>query len=158
MEAGVQPEAALKTLNAALALRSEETGSFATMDLLTLDLRSGDGALYKFGAAPTYIKKGGKVCRITGHALPVGLRDAPTSPDVTKFRLETGSFTVMVSDGVADALGDEWLQDLLAGWDGTDPQLLAALVMREAVKRGRLADDCGVQVLYLDPEAETRQV
>lgn len=158
LEAGVQPEAALKTLNAALALRSEETGSFATMDLLTLDLRSGDGALYKFGAAPTYIKKGGKVRRITGHALPVGLRDAPASPDVTKFRLETGSFTVMVSDGVADALGDEWLQDLLAGWDGTDPQLLAALVMREAVKRGRLADDCGVQVLYLDPEAETRQV
>lgn len=151
LEAGIQPEAALKTLNSALALRGEETGSFATMDLLTLKLRSGDGALYKFGAAPTYIKKGGKVRRITGHALPVGLRESPGTPDVTKLSLEPGSFTVMVSDGVADALGDEWLQDLLAGWDGTDPQLLAALVLREAVKRGRLADDCGVQALYLDP-------
>ena len=36
--------------------------------------------------------------------------------------------------------------------------MLAALVLREAVTRGRLADDCGVQVLYLDPETETRQV
>ena len=159
LEAGVQPEAALKTLNAALALRSEETGSFATIDLLTVSLRGGDGALYKFGAAPTYVKKGGTVRRITGHALPVGLRDAPAAPDVTKLKLEPGSFAVMISDGVADALGDDWLQDLLAGWDGRDPQLLAGLVMREAVKRGRLEDDCGVQVLYLEPETtEVRQV
>ena len=35
LEAGIQPEAALKTLNSALALRGEETGSFATIDLLT---------------------------------------------------------------------------------------------------------------------------
>jgi stage II sporulation protein E len=78
---------------------------------------------------------------------------------VTKLQLEPGSFTVMVSDGVADALGDEWLQDLLAGWEGTDPQQLAGLVMQEAAKRGHLADDCAVQTLYLDPAApERRQV
>ncbi len=151
LEAGVQPEAALKTLNAALSLRSEDTGSFSTIDLLTVRLRSGEAALYKFGAAPTYIKKNGAVRRITGHALPIGLRAAPAAPDVTALRLEPGTFTVMVSDGVADALGDEWLQNLLAGWDGTDPQTLAGLVAQEAERRGGLADDCGVQALYLDP-------
>ena len=152
LEAGIEPESALKTLNAALALRSEETGSFATIDLLTVSLRGSDAALYKYGAAPTYVKKGGSVRRITGHALPVGLRESPAAPDVTRLCLESGSFTVMVSDGVADALGDEWLQNLLAGWDGKDPQALAGLVLQEAVKRGRLEDDCGVQVLYL-PQA-----
>jgi stage II sporulation protein E len=159
LEAGVQPEAAMKTLNAALALRSEETGSFATIDLLTVSLQRGEGALYKYGAAPTYLKKSGSVRRITGNALPAGLRTSPAAPDVTKLQLEPGSFTVMVSDGVADALGDEWLQDLLAGWEGTDPQQLAGLVMQEAAKRGHLADDCAVQTLYLDPAApERRQV
>lgn len=152
----MEPSAALKTLNAALALRSQETGSFATIDLLTVELGDGDAALYKYGAAPTYVKKGGSVRRITGHALPAGLRDTPGTPDVTRLRLERGSFTVMVSDGVADALEDDWLQDLLAGWEGTDPQTLAGLVLSEAARRGRRQDDCGVQVLYL-PEGK-RQV
>jgi len=158
LEAGIQPEAALKTLNDALALRSEDTGSFSTIDLLTVSLRTGAAAVYKFGAAPTYIKKGGVIRRVTGHALPIGLRAAPAAPDVTTLRLEPGAFAVMVSDGVADALGDEWLQNLLAGWDGTDPQALAALVVQEAEQRGHLADDCGVQILYLDPTHAARPV
>ena len=55
LKAGVDPESALKTLNSALALRNEEEGGFTTVDLLRLDLFTGEGALYKFGAAPTYI-------------------------------------------------------------------------------------------------------
>jgi stage II sporulation protein E len=150
LEAAIEPEAALKTLNAALALRSEETGSFSTIDLMTVTLHTGEAALYKYGAAPTYVKKGGNIRRITGSALPAGLRDSPAPPDVTRLKLEAGSFAVMVSDGVVDALSDEWLQDLLAGWDGGDPQLLAGLVVQEAARRGRMADDCAVQVLLLE--------
>ena len=56
----------------------------------------------------------------------------------------------MVSDGVADPGRDEWLQNLLAGWDGDDPQILAGLILSESVRREDLQDDRGVQVLYLD--------
>ena len=157
LEAGIDTEAALKTLNAAMALRSEETGAFSTIDLMTVALSSGDAALYKYGAAPTYVKKGGSVRRITGHALPVGLRESAAEPDITRLTLKEESFVVMISDGVADPLGDEWLQDLLAGWDGSDPQTLASLILQEAVRRGELADDCGVQVLYF-PAEEKRTV
>ena len=66
LEAGIQPEAALKTLNSALALRGEETGSFATIDLFTLRRDTGEAGFYKYGAAPSYVKKGGTVRRITG--------------------------------------------------------------------------------------------
>ena len=148
LEAGIDAEAALKTLNAAMALRSEETGAFSTIDLMTVTLRSGDAALYKYGAAPTYVKKGGSVRRITGHALPVGLRESAAEPDITRLTLKEDSFVVMISDGVADPLGDEWLQNLIAGWDGSDPQLLAGLILQETVRRGEPSDDCGVQVLY----------
>lgn len=157
LEAGVETEAALNTMNTALSLRGQETGSFSTIDLLTLRLADGQAAIYKYGAAPTYIKRLGRVRRITGGALPVGLRPAPTGPDVTRMVLEPDSFAVLVSDGVADSNHDEWLQNLLAGWSGTDPQLLANLVLREAEKQGGLADDCGVQVLYL-PEEDLRKV
>ena len=140
--------AALKTLNAAMALRGAETGSFTTVDLCTCDPLTGDTVFYKYGAAPSYLKKGGSVRRVTGVSLPVGLRGNPAAPDVTCVRLEEGGSLVMISDGVADPGRDEWLMDLLAGWEGEDPQALAGLVLAESVRREKLQDDCGIQVLY----------
>ena len=153
LQAGIEPEAALKTLNDAMALRGADTGSFTTIDLLTCRPGTGETALYKFGAAPSYIKKGGTVRRITGGSLPAGLRGSPAVPDVTRLTLEPGSFAVLVSDGVADPNQDDWLQDLLAGWTGKDPQLLASDLLAESIRRRSLQDDCGIQVLCL-PEEE----
>ena len=158
LEAGIEPEAALKTLNDAMALRGADTGSFTTVDLVTCKTETGETAFYKFGAAPSYIKKGGTVRRITGGTLPVGLRSAPAAPDVTRATLAPGSFAVMISDGVADPGRDEWLQDLLAGWEGEDPQELAGLILRESIRREALQDDCGIQVLYLPRKGEAKMV
>ena len=151
LEAGIEAEAALKTLNAAMALRGAETGSFTTVDLCACG-PNGDAVFYKYGAAPSYLKKGGTVRRITGNSWPVGLRGTPAMPDVTRVTLERGSFAVMISDGVADPGRDEWLMDLLAGWQGEDPQALASLVLTESARREKLQDDCAVQVLFLDPD------
>ena len=148
LEAGIAPEAAMKTLNSAMALRGAETGSFTTIDLCVFRPATGELEFYKYGAAPSYLKKGGTVRRVTGASLPAGLRGAPAAPDVTRLRLEPGGFAVMVSDGVADPGRDEWLQDLLAGWEGEDPQALAGLILSESIRREKLQDDCGVQVLY----------
>lgn len=149
LEAGIEPEAAMKTLNSAMALRGADTGSFTTIDLLTCRPETGELAFYKYGAAPSYLKKGGTVRRITGGSLPAGLRGGTAAPDVTRATLEPGSFAVMISDGVADPGRDEWLQNLLAGWEGEDPQTLAGLILSESIRREDLQDDCGVQVLYL---------
>ncbi len=150
LEAQIEPEAALKTLNAAMALRGAETGSFTTVDLCVC--RGDEAAFYKFGAAPSYLKKGGVVRRVTGVSLPVGLRGAPAAPDITRATLEPGSFVVLISDGVADPGRDDWLQDLLAGWQGEDPQALATCILSESVRRERLQDDCAVEVLYRPAE------
>jgi stage II sporulation protein E len=157
LEAGIEPEAALKTLNSAMTLRGAETGSFTTIDLCAFDPATGEAAFYKYGAAPSYLKKGGTVRRVTGASLPAGLRGAPAPPDVTRVRLEPGGFVVMVSDGVADSTRDEWLQDLLAGWQGEDPQNLAGSILSESIRREHLQDDCGIQVLYR-PVPDEKQV
>ena len=73
---------------------------------------------------------------------------------MTRTRLEPGSFVVMVSDGVADPGRDDWLQDLLAGWEGEDPQTLAGLILAESIRREHLRDDCGSQVLYRPQRGE----
>ena len=90
--AGVRPENALRTLNSALALRNDEAaGGFTTIDLLRVDLFTGEAWVYKYGAAPTYVRKGKAVTRITGASLPAGLSAGEGgSPDVTTLKLEPG--------------------------------------------------------------------
>lgn len=157
LTAGIQPESALRTLNAALQLRCDDQGSFTTIDLLALDLGSAQAALFKYGAAPTYIKRGGSVRRLTGSSLPAGLQDSAAVPAPDRFPLEEGSFLLMVSDGVADSSDDQWLQDLLAGWRGEDPNVLVSLVLRECAQRRQGSDDHSAICLYLPPQETGRR-
>ena len=152
LKAGIHPEPALKTLNAALNLRSDESGGFTTIDLLCADLAKRTARLYKYGAAPTYIKHHGTVRRLTGSALPAGLQDTSHVPPALEFPLEENSFVLMVSDGIADSGEDKWLQDLLAGWHGDNPHTLVSLVLSECRKRRGGDDDCSALCLYLPPQ------
>lgn len=151
LRAGIAAPTVLKTLNSAFTLRAEASGSFTTLDLAVLSLRTGEAAVYKYGAAPSYVKKNGRVRRLCGTCLPAGLQCGEA--EATRLRLDGGSFLVMVSDGVADALDDEWLQDLLAGWSGSDPQQLVSAILADSrVRRGE-SDDAAALAVYLDEEA-----
>ena len=132
LQAGVETENALVILNSALALRGEEEGGFTTVDLLQVDLFTGEGGVYKFGAAPTYVKKGASVQRLTGASLPAGLAAGEgTRPDFTRLRLEPGDCVVMVSDGVCGAREDGWLRERLERFDGSSPKDLARALITE---------------------------
>ena len=148
LQAGVEPLPALKTLNTALLLRCREGAGFTTIDLLRLDRGTGEAALYKYGAAPSYLKKLGRVTRYGGAALPAGLEGADCQPDVIRFVLPPDGWLVMVSDGVVGGDGDEWLQDLLAGWGGGTPDALARRILTVSDEHGGRSDDCAVLVLH----------
>ncbi len=126
LQAGVDTRQALSTLSSALALRGEETGGFTTVDLLQIDLFSGEGELYKLGAAPTYVRKGDGVQRLTGKSLPAGLAEGdPSALDQFTLRLSPGDCVVMVSDGICGTGDDSWLKGQLERFDGTSPKDLA---------------------------------
>lgn len=149
LRAGVEAPPALETLNSAFGLRAEHAEGFTTVDLLTLSLKSGEGELYKYGAAPSYIKRGERVRRVSCSCLPAGLADEPAPPETTHVRLESGSFFVMVTDGVADVTDDQWLQGLLATWEGENPQQLVSAILADSYEHKGTSDDAGVLVLYL---------
>lgn len=157
LRAGIDAPPALKTLNSALTLRAEETNSFTTIDLLLLSLQTGEGELYKYGAAPSYIKRGGTVRRVTCSCLPAGLQECSQPPEATRLRLEGGTYFVMITDGVADATNDEWLQNLLAGWQGENPQLLVSAILADSIERTGESDDAGALVLYL-PKTDAPEI
>ena len=128
LQAGVETRHALTTLASALALRGEETGGFTTVDLLQIDLFSGEGELFKLGAAPTYVKKGTSVQRLSGSSLPAGLSaSGQEEPPLDHFslRLAPGDCVLMISDGVCGGEEDGWLRERLAGFDGASPKDLA---------------------------------
>lgn len=156
LRAGVRPENALRTLNSALALRNDEAaGGFTTIDLLRVDLFTGEAWVYKYGAAPTYVKKGAAVSRITGAALPAGLTSGDgAAPDTTALHLESGDCVLLVTDGVAGGEGDQWIRDKLAAFNGGSPRELAQAILDESTAQvGAAADDRTVLALRLTRRA-----
>lgn len=151
LRSGIEPSTALKTLNTALTLHSDESGSFTTIDLMALTLRSGTASFYKYGAAPSYIKHGGSIRRITGSVLPAGLSSGERVPDATTICLTPGDFAVLVSDGFADSSDDAWLQSMLAEWDGTSVQSLTSALMDASIRRSGRSDDSSLLVLRMPP-------
>lgn len=133
LQAGVDTEHALVTLNSALALRNEEQGGFTTVDLLQVDLFTGEGSIYKLGAAPTYIRRGTSVRKITGTALPAGLTaEGGNRPDCTRLHLEPEDCVLMVSDGVAGTGEDDWVRRRLADFQGDSPKELARSLITDS--------------------------
>ncbi len=121
LQAGVPTSHALSTLSSALALRWEETGGFTTVDLLQIDLFTGEGELFKLGAAPTYVKKGGSVQRLSGSSLPAGLAEGDGSAlDRFSLRLSPGDCVLMVSDGICGTGDDGWLKERLEQFSSAD--------------------------------------
>lgn len=132
LQAGVEVGQALNTLSSALALRGEETGGFTTVDLLQVDLFTGEGELLKLGAAPTYLKKGDTIQKLAGSSLPAGLGEGTAIPtDRFTLRLSPGDTVLMVSDGICGTGTDGWLREKLAAFDGASPKDLARELITE---------------------------
>ena len=157
LQAGIRPEPALQTLNAAAMLRCQSGAGFTTIDLVRLEKGAATLTLYKYGAAPSYLKRRGTVVRCQGSSLPAGLESADGQPSPQTYPVAPGTWLVQVSDGVAGD-DDQWLQDLLAGWDGTSPRALAQEILRQSWQRTGGADDCAVSVLAMDGREDARPV
>jgi len=141
LKAGVETENALLILNSALSLRGEEEGGFTTVDLLQLDLFTGQAEIYKFGAAPTYVKKRDGVQRITGTSLPAGVSaQGNIRPDRTRLRLEPGDGVLMGSDGICGSGEDDWVRKKLMTFGADSPKELARELIADGPEEGGTDD------------------
>ena len=151
LRAGVPPETSMRILNDLMLLKNEVETVSATVDLMCVDMFSGETRLYKFGAAPSYVRKGTIVKRLASRSLSAGLGCTPgESPDYVKMKLEPDSFAVIVSDGVAAGDDDGWLRALIAGYEGTSAKELARDILSVAASRSGCEDDKTVLVLYME--------
>jgi stage II sporulation protein E len=141
LKAGVSPQTSLRILSAIMTMRGEDDGGCATVDLLRVDLWSGNAEIYKFGAASSYINDGGAVSRVCGESFSAGLGD--DVPDRAELKLTPGSFAVIVSDGVTGT-GEDWISRYLTAYDYTGEdfaKMLARDIVESAAKRYGTDDD-----------------
>ena len=142
LRAGVAPSVAMKLLNSTALLRDQENWGYATVDLMCVDLFTGDACFYKYGAAPSYVKSGGVIRKIRSSSFAAGLKyEAGKAPDVMRMRLKPGSVAVIASDGVVSDGKDLWLRKLLEQTDGADMKTLAGSVVQSAVREYGRNDD-----------------
>lgn len=134
----------------------------ATLDILSVDLKTRTVIATKNGETPTLVRLGGQWRLHPSTATPIGLYHF-TRPAVMQLPAEAGLRVVLVTDGVAAAGrggggGGFSLEEFLpaahtAAMSGRE---LADLVLLEAIARdrGRPGDDMTVVVLGLDEHEE----
>ena len=151
LRSGVEPGTAMKLLNSMLLLRGGESWGYAAVDLMCIDLFTGQTGFYKYGAAPSYIRSGKTVRRVKGASMAAGiLAEDGEAPDVVRMRLRPGGVAIIASDG-GNARDDEGgLRELLLGFDGTDTRALAGKVLRRAAERYGCSDDMTVLAIRVE--------
>lgn len=139
LTAGLPAEYALRSLNSLAVLR--ELGGCTTVDLVRLQLDTGRGTLYKWGAAPSYLLKNGQLRKIGTAGPPPGLSQQARET-VDRLSLGGGEVLILLSDGA----GEDRL--LRTEWTAPEPSpgVLAAAIVEHGAEEG---DDATVAVVRL---------
>ena len=151
LRTGIEPMLAMKMLNSVMLLKNCDEWGFATVDLLCIDLFSGNAAFYKYGAAPSYVKSAKQIRRVRSESLAAGLTaGAAAVPDVVKMRLHPGNIALIASDGVLAERNDSWIRKLLSSADTNNMKLLARETLKTALKQYGASDDMTVLAVRIE--------
>jgi stage II sporulation protein E len=148
LRAGLTPDTVLKMVNTALLAKSGDE-SLTTLDVLEMDLFTGNVQLYKAGAAVSLLKSKGRVSRLETPSLPVGiLRDVEFAKNTDT--LVDGDTLILMSDGMASD-GVTWIEEHLQTAKGSAQEiangLLEAALSRDT--EGNHRDDMTVAAVCL---------
>lgn len=98
LEGGNRVDTSVNMLNAVIASKGNECS--ATVDIMELDLYSGNCTFLKSGAASSFILRNGSVYKLSARTMPLGILDEADT-DMQRVRLEDGDTVFLVSDGAA---------------------------------------------------------
>lgn len=144
IRAGMQPRDALETLNGVYLLRGD--GGFSTVDLLAVDLVTAEATLYKWGAAPSYLKTAEGTKKVGTASPPPGFGVGESHKAAEyKLSLREGETLVLLSDGA----GGEDTGRRIADWKEETPKELTAAIIAAAEADGE--DDMTAVALRLRP-------
>lgn len=143
---GISSPCALKFINSVMLLNSK-TEALTTLDVLSVDLFSGEARLMKAGSPATFIINGKKVKKVGFSSLPVGIL-SNVSPSFEKIVLTPEDTVIMLSDGVTD-IGEKWVIDLLKNLKVENLTEASRYIVSQAVKERSVARDDDITAIAL---------
>ena len=143
LTAGFPAEHALRSLNSLLVLRGRAAA--VTVDLAEVSLDSGRVAVYKWGAAPSYLLRDGLAEKIGTATPPPGLSISEGREIVERLSLRRGEVLILVSDGVEA----ESTLRRMGGIGTLPPGEVAAKLLELGAREGE--DDATVAAVRLAP-------
>ena len=99
LEAGFPEKTAIQMINTTLVCGREEI-HYSTIDLTVY---TGECELIKAGASSTFIRRKDQIEHLTSTSLPIGVMNS-LEIDSVKRQLTDGTYVIMLTDGVLDAL------------------------------------------------------
>lgn len=145
VKAGLSPEGAIGAVNTAL-LTKETEETLSTLDVVEIDLFTGQARFLKAGAAASAVRQGSKTQVIEKASLPLGiLPDASFA--VTEAVFSPGDLILMYSDG-ADRVRPMRLRTLLDA--ALTPESLADAMLGAAVEASPIGRRDDVTVVALE--------
>ncbi len=149
---GFDKETSIELINNTISANIKEE-TYATLDIMVLDLYSGNIEYIKNGACPTFIKNNKNVDIIKNITLPAGILN---SIDLVVYDrdVEDNDIIVMCSDGILESNGEYknkeiWIKNLLEQIETENPQKIADILLKESIDNnyGKAKDDMTVIVV-----------
>lgn len=153
IRSGMAMTTAHKLINSMLRVKGWEE-SFATLDLLRIDLNGGSAELLKAGAVQSWLCRDGCIKAIGGQAFPAGILDE-CPPDINSIKLFDGDMILMTSDGA-----DEETAENLARFAAKNPNVPVAETVRKMGEmvledRRENSDDVTIILVKVNNSQET---
>ncbi len=148
LRAGNRASTSLRMLNNLLRSRTEDSihECSSTVDLLELDLMTGEASFMKSGASPSFVIRGKVVRRLQSGTVPIGIICDPDAGE-SRITLLPGDTVVMVSDGALQGERDsEWLVEYLEGAGEQTPEEIVYRICLHAADHDT-HDDCSAVAL-----------
>lgn len=135
MEANVDKDMMLKTINSVLRSKSNEE-IFTTLDVSFIDLYSGKLQIIKTGCPASFIKKKDRIEVINSKTLPIGILE-DIDFNIYEDYIEDGDIVIMISDGITEANKDiedyeTWMKEVILGINSINPQVIANEILNKA--------------------------
>lgn len=153
LKSGAGTELTLKMINTIMMMKDGED-SFATVDLVVVDRRSGRTKFYKIGAAPTLIRRRNNIEEVRLSAVPLGIVNGLEIRSEEIF-LKKGDFLIMMSDGVSDGPDGRGflpqLAEILRSIRSEEPAVICDLVLDQVSDSylGKERDDLTIMTAKL---------
>ena len=148
---GFDKETSIELINNTISANIKDE-TYATLDIMVLDLYAGNIEYIKNGACPTFIKNNKNIDVIKNIALPAGILN---DIDLVVYDrdVDDNDIIVMCSDGIIESNSEYknkelWVKNLLEQMETTNAQKIADILLKESIDNnfGKAKDDMTVIV------------